>query len=255
MYFIGLDLGQLNDYTAVTVIDVADRQEDRKTYDVTHLQRFPLGTPYPLIVEKVIKLRDKLNGHEEHPINRCVLVVDATGVGRPVVDLFRMAGLGPVAVTITGGSEAHIGNTHIWASSSDKAAPQRAALEWSVPKKDLVGVLNVLFQNRLLKIAKIPEAGTLTQELMNFKIKINTQTLHESFEAWREGIHDDLVLAVALAVYAATRGSGPRIPIDQAKSGVVAPDVFRGEAGRTDPFGRERKYGGGTPLDGGLPRM
>jgi hypothetical protein len=32
-----------------------------------------------------------------------VLAVDATGVGKPVVDLLRERGLAPMAVTITGG--------------------------------------------------------------------------------------------------------------------------------------------------------
>ena len=36
------------------------------------------------------------------------------------------------------------------------------------------------------------------QELLNFKVKINNNG-NEQFEAWREGIHDDLVLSVALS--------------------------------------------------------
>ena len=42
-------------------------------------------------------------------------------------------------------------------------------------------------------------------ELYNFKLKVNVATTNISYEAWREGEHDDLVLAAALAVWAADR--------------------------------------------------
>jgi hypothetical protein len=47
----------------------------------------------------------------------------------------------------------------------------------------------------------------LANELLNFKVKINLKTAHDSYKAWREGIHDDLSLsAVALACWAAEKG-------------------------------------------------
>jgi hypothetical protein len=36
-------------------------------------------------------------------------------------------------------------------------------------------------------------------------VKINISTAHDSYEAWREGDHDDLVLSVALACWAGER--------------------------------------------------
>ena len=57
------------------------------------------------------------------------LVVDATGVGRPVVDMLYASGLNPIAVTITGGDSVHL---------TDGI--------WRVPKRDLVGLLQVLLQ-------------------------------------------------------------------------------------------------------------
>jgi hypothetical protein len=36
---------------------------------------------------------------------------------------------------------------------------------------------------------------------VNFKVKVNLATGHDSYEAWRESVHDDLVLAVALACW------------------------------------------------------
>ena len=57
-----------------------------------------------------------------------------------------------------------------------------------------------------LKIAEgMRLAATLRKELLNFKVKINIATAHDSYEAWREGDHDDLVLAVAMACWCGER--------------------------------------------------
>ena len=70
---------------------------------------------------------------------------------------------------------------------------------FNVPKRDLVFSLVALFQAGLLKIPALsPETNTLVNELMNFKMKIKTDTAHDSYEAWREGDHDDLVLSASL---------------------------------------------------------
>lgn len=44
----------------------------------------------------------------------------------------------------------------------------------------------------------------LVKELLNFKVTISTSG-HDSYEAWREGDHDDLVLATAMALWLAER--------------------------------------------------
>jgi hypothetical protein len=57
-----------------------------------------------------------------------------------------------------------------------------------------------------LKIAPaLREAKTLTKELQTFRVKVSLAKANESFEAWRERDHDDLVLAVAMAVWLAER--------------------------------------------------
>jgi hypothetical protein len=116
-----------------------------------------------------------------------ILLVDKTGVGASVLDSFTHAGIGATAITLHGGS-------------SVTRDPQRAGFR--VPKRDLVTVTQVLLQNGRLKIAAtLPEAETLKRELLNFRVKINPQTAHDSYEHWREGDHDDLVLAVSMACW------------------------------------------------------
>jgi hypothetical protein len=60
-------------------------------FQVGHLEREPLGTPYPDIVAHVGRLLRKLPGYPE-------LVIDCTGVGRPIFEMFVYSGISPIGV-------------------------------------------------------------------------------------------------------------------------------------------------------------
>ncbi len=195
-YFVGLDLGQVSDYTAIAVLsrpvvhDGTPPQLRRPPYDVPHLERLALGTPYPEVVERV---RNLLTTPALHG---CVLAVDQTGVGRAVVDMLADGLRNRVTckfapITITAGHQVSVENG------------------LHVPKKELVGVLQVLLQSRRLHVAReLPDAATLVRELENFRVKI-TAARNEVFEAWRENAHDDLVLATGLAAWCGEKGLPP----------------------------------------------
>jgi hypothetical protein len=89
-FLIGLDLGQVRDYTALVIVEriFPEQANVPIQYHLRHLERYELGTPYPEIVEDVTDLLEEPNlaGHSS-------LVVDGTGVGVPVVDMFHLAGL------------------------------------------------------------------------------------------------------------------------------------------------------------------
>ena len=66
--------------------------------------------------------------------------------------------------------------------------------------------MQVLLQSRRLQVARgLPMASVLVRELETFRVKI-TSSANETFEAWRERDHDDLVLAVAMAAWVGDRG-------------------------------------------------
>lgn len=185
----GLDLGCAQDFTALAcleqqrIIDPIMRVPSRKwTYQVRHMERYELGTSYPVMIEAAKRTLEK------PPLAGSRLAIDFTGVGRPVLDIINLIGL-PVKrapILITGGHTV----------SFDKSTNA-----WHVPKKDLVSTLQILMQSGRLKIAKgMPLADKLSTELSNFRVKI-TASANESFGAWRDGQHDDLVLAVALACW------------------------------------------------------
>jgi hypothetical protein len=155
----------------------------------SYLARAPLGTSYPRLVEQV----RSLVARPEFP-RPPALCIDATGVGRPVVDLFTgsriCAHIFPI--TITPGHEARCeGRWHF------------------VPKKDLVGAVVSLLESRRLEFAGgLALAGVAKEELLNFRAKIGVGG-NETLEAWRERDHDDLVLAVAIAAWLGLNGARP----------------------------------------------
>ena len=169
MIVIGADLGQARDPTALAVAEI-----EKPDIHVRHLERLPLGTPYPKVVERIGAIVDALPG--------ATLVVDATGVGRAVLDQMRQVVLNPVAVTITGGR----------VTSFDGRM-------WRVPKRSLLRPLVAATEAGRLKVAKgLLEADALLRELQAFQRRI-TVGGHSAFEG--VGEHDDLVTAVALACW------------------------------------------------------
>jgi hypothetical protein len=189
-YFAGLDLGQVTDPSALAVAERIQPKEGRAVYHFRYLERLKLGTPYPQQVAHV-------KGIIERPPLRhnTTLALDYTGLGRPVADMFSLVRM-PCALYTVG---IHGGDKAAW-DEEDRSLVR-------VPKRDLVAVVQVLLQSERLKIAEaLPEAKTLVKELLNFKVKIDPQTAHDSYSAWRENIHDDLVLAVALACWIGEHG-------------------------------------------------
>jgi hypothetical protein len=200
-YYVGLDLGQSADYTALAVVQrvpTYNPQTGKHSVELhlKHLERYPLKTPYTQIADNVRDLlyEASFTGDIYDGFKICrartELVVDKTGVGVAVTDLLKERRLGFIAVTITG---------------LGQKVNRHGTREYSVPKQDLVSALEVPFHKGTLKVAKgLQGWPKLREELLNFRRKQNTVTAHISYEHWRESDHDDLVLAAALACWKAT---------------------------------------------------
>jgi hypothetical protein len=198
-FCIGLDLGQASDYTTLAVVEKLEANDASSgrnciALHLRHLERYPLRTPYPEIADRVATLmrRDELTVSTTDHMLREVrvppeLVIDQTGVGAPVADLLRERDLIFRSVVITGGDRVN------WEGRT-----------YRVPKRDLVSALEVSLQTGTLKAAEGLELWpALRQEMVSFRRKIDLRTAHDSYEHWREGGHDDLVLAVCLACWGA----------------------------------------------------
>lgn len=192
-------MGQSRDYTAIAVVERAELKGDWDPFVVAwrkkvelhlrFLERVDLGTPYQEIVERVVEVTQAAA-----LVKGCHVAVDATGVGRAVVDLLRDAEprgrLMPVIFTAGALETQDRGYFH-------------------VPKRDLVVGLQVLLQKKELRISsRIRDVATLLKELSDMQVRV-TLSGNEQYGAWREGTHDDLVFAVALACWSAKKVHPP----------------------------------------------
>jgi len=184
-FIVAVDLGISRNFTALVLLERVDCQCDETrddldpvqnpiVYHVLHLKRFPLGTESPEIIEFISQLmaRRTLAG-------RIRLVVDASGIGMPIVKEMRRYGLRPEPITFTSGVRTN-GN--------------------KVPKRDLLSGLLLLFQQRRIRIpSNVKLRAELIEEFNNFSLKY-TQNGNPTFSA-ASGAHDDLIMALALACY------------------------------------------------------
>lgn len=212
-FYLGLDVGKVRDPAALCVLErrsvftPGPHQPNfgstgawsAHRYLVRHLERLPLGTPYPAAVDRVAAIAEKLR------VSRTPLsdvIVDVTGVGRPIFDLLADRGLVArvVGVNFTGGDRA---------SSVDNRI-------WNVPKRDLVAGLVLLFQSRELQIAdRLPDAQVLVQELVNFQETISAAGNASYGNDGVNAKHDDYVSAAALAAWRARRREPRELGVGQ----------------------------------------
>lgn len=188
--YAGLDLGQRNDYSTIAVLDLVEEISNQRnpvnyefiTRRILHLRglhRFPLGTPYteiPSLVRSAIVTPPV--GHFG-ALPKTTLAIDAGGPGLPVIELVRQAKVpcNILPAMITGGA---MGN-------------YLAGSIYSVPRRDLVTHLRTALENQVLVFPQdLPMREALKQELLNIE------------SAGGQSKHDDMAIAIALALWATT---------------------------------------------------
>lgn len=150
VYVMGVDLAKHQDYT---VIVVYDRQTNKQVYqDRFHQLEWPF-------------IRAKIRAASQR-FNRALTVIDATGVGDPIVDDLQRSGVPIKAVSFT-----------------------------NQTKKELIEKLSIAIEQHYIRI--LPEEQTLL-EFDNFEYNYTKSGL-VSYGA-RVGVNDDVVIAHALAV-------------------------------------------------------
>lgn len=198
-YILGVDFGSQQDYTAMALVrrvqvisasqNVAGMITEENLRDELHLmylERIELGTSYYKVVERIKSIM-----RDEYVSGDIVAVPDATGVGIPVVQMMRREGVSPiVAISIHGGNAT--------SRNQDMGG-------YNVPKRDLVTALTLVVQSRRLKVASdIKHRAHLVHEMASFTMK-STSSGADTYEALMEKDHDDLVMALAMAVWYAEK--------------------------------------------------
>lgn len=195
---IGVDVGQKRDPTAVAVVEVEERVVDQEVVRlgsgivkrnekteyhnlVRHLERLPLGSPYPTVADRLAVIVEAVENREDE-LDR--VYVDATGVGAPVVDLMReRVSARIVAVYFTHGDR----------------RVEHSRRDVTLGKAFLVSRLQALLQTCRVHLPRTPEAKELAEELMDYEIRVDRDA-NDRYGAFRVGTHDDLVTALGLAV-------------------------------------------------------
>jgi hypothetical protein len=119
------------------------------------------------------------------------VILDATGVGKAAVELFRHSNFNLSILTLMAGDQM-----------------VQDGRSYRVPKRDVISTTQVLLQKERLKIARtLPDAALLARELVNFRVRLTAKGSEDALD-WREGPHDDLVLALAIAAWEAERNPG-----------------------------------------------
>ena len=196
MLSIGIDIGQQRDPTAIALLEGSECQ-GIVSFECRFLQRLPLGTPYPAVARRVAEIRRNAiqtvrqriadrTGYANPDIYISVYV-DATGVGKPIVDLL---------------AEHKVEVMPCYFTYGDRRTEDTSGLQARVTigKAYLVARLQMLLQNRRRRLPRNhPEALALGQELLDYEIRVD-QNANDRYGAFRTGTHDDLVTALGLAV-------------------------------------------------------
>jgi hypothetical protein len=201
-YIVGIDLGQLRDRSALSVIE-CKREAAALTYECRWLEVWNPGILHKRIVDDVVWLVEQIAPPPTPSFpnldrrywpkgNSVRAIVDITVVGTPIglmfYDALREVGVRCDCVVITQGTQV-----------------ERKDQPWRVPKRDLVSVMRVLLESNRIKFApNMEHREELIKELSNFKI--DKETGDDNQIDWRVRDSDDLVLATALACWASEHG-------------------------------------------------
>jgi hypothetical protein len=214
---VGVELGARMENTAISVIERAwvstgelfnkvrrdyagghasgrGRLESREKvtveYRVRHLERRSPPVHYKGIASRVAEL--------VRAVGECVVVMDLTRTGRPVHALI----MGAVLEVTKDARSPRVSQCPLTVTGEYGAVSHSPDVGWLVPRRDLVSAVLLLFEQEKLKIAEALDlAEVLTREFTDFKPKAPKEEL----EGWRLAKNDDLVLSVAISVWAAER--------------------------------------------------
>lgn len=158
-------------------------------YTLGHIERVT-RREYPDTIEATVNML-----YRAEMWGTSALVIDATGVGIPVVQQFKRHPR-MIAAMERGG----LILIPIMITSGGSITKKDGALH--VPKGVLVGVCHSILGQKRLRVPKaLKEGATLMQEMKNFRAKF-TESGNVTY-AGREKTHDDILLATVLGLWVA----------------------------------------------------
>jgi len=191
--YFGNDLGQDQDPSTIAVVEFTMSPTEtidpatraplfRPGLALRYLESAALGTPYPEVMERVLRL-------SQHPRvqGRCTVVVDANGPGAPMVEFMRRTATSVKILSLktTSGQEAKFENG-----------------TWLVPKPMLLDHLEYVLRTKKLRIGEGPLTEAFIRELTLLRREVRDSG-YVMFSTSSRKVNDDLAMAVAMAVWEA----------------------------------------------------
>lgn len=199
LLFLGLDLGKERDHTVLALCErrwqmgqwsaALHEHARRPVLVLRDLVRLPLQTPYtqvPQLIKNAFTRHEAVSPFAVPTKTARMVVVDAGGVGGGVLDIIRQAQqtkyLGPCQLV------------PVFTSSGHEPGLTASGCH-TVPKRDLLTALRAMVESKSLLIPqRLALAPDLFKELAGFR---------QSGQSTAK--HDDLAMALCLAVWWATR--------------------------------------------------
>jgi len=197
--FISCDIGRLQDYTAISVVQVKfykakvvagalpewsfDPRDVIPVFEVPLLERFQ--APYRQTLTRLQEIFD----FPQLFLNEREIIIDATGIGDAVLEMAYEMDMDVTPIVITGGDQARYGDERFY-----------------VPRKELVDALVVAFQSRRIRVSPDLDdrlTAQLETEMNNLQIKRSPTTARETYEAISDLKHDDMAMSLAMGIWRA----------------------------------------------------
>lgn len=198
-YWIGVDLGQANDFSAVCVI--LDEQLPvahggrivlgQRTRTVVYADRFK-GVSYPAVADHITRLRNA------HPFGgKSELVIDGTSLGRVVSDLLDDQGVDHHAVQMVVGQNV-----------------ARKGKYYNAGKTLLIETASVMFASGELTFAEdLPLRREIEEDLASFTLTTTAAGNQVIAQSRSASGHGDMAIALIIAAWASQEISGREIEV------------------------------------------
>jgi len=203
---IGIDLGKMNDYSAVACVERLQKYKSwpyedeclgEPYYHLKVLERFPLNTDWVKQAYFAQAIYEEIKARWAEKKITPDIIIDAAGVGAPMLDMFKRLIPAAMGCYFTSGHQVNKENGIYY-----------------VPKQQVVTTTQIVSQGRRIKFGQgITDKESLKNELLNFSYKINQETGYVSFEHGKDSQKDDQVLAIAIALWYGEKGSRGLLPL------------------------------------------
>lgn len=197
-YIVTQDIASTYDYTTTEIYQIARRPIEGSAS--------PMHFVYLLCVfrDKKQLTYDKLPVYTKELMDsydmwgRSSLVVDGTGVGAAVFDVYCAIGLDPFKIVMTGGNSANAikGRT----KSSFSSSQFGDLYGGHVPKAELISSLKMHLERQMIANGTKAYAEDVTRQLQHFTAEM-TKAKKMTYNNDNPAIHDDFVISAAMACW------------------------------------------------------